>query len=112
MCDMIGYLNFSLANHNSYKCFDVIVFIIFIIDVLAMQFRNNGIEFENPNSIGIYDLIAKMPQHVDFDAIEKYLREKTFPCEVGDKGIIFTFPSIKMRKRQKSKIIKRGVLIS
>ena len=27
-----------------------------------------------------------MPQHVDFDAIEKYLREKTFPCEVGDKG--------------------------
>ena len=86
MCDMIGYLNFSLANHNSYKCFDVTVFIIFIIDVLAMQFRNNRIEFENPNSIGIYDLIAKMTQHVDFDAIEKYLREKTFPCEVGDKG--------------------------
>ena len=73
---MIGYLNFSLANHNSYKCFD--------IDVLAMQFRNNRIK--NPNSIGIYDLIAKMRQHVDFDAIEKYLRERIFPCEVGDKG--------------------------
>ena len=110
MCDMIGYLNFSLANHNSYKCFDVTVFIIFIIDVLAMQFRNNRIK--NPNSIGIYDLIAKMPQHVDLDAIEKYLRERIFPCEVGDTGILFTFPSIKMRKRQKSKIIRRGVLIS
>ena len=91
---MIGYLNFSLANHNSYKCFDVSASIIFIIDVLAMQFRNNRIEFENPNSIGIYDLIAKMPQHVDFDAIEKYLRKKTFQYEAGDKGKNRTFESL------------------
>ena len=27
-----------------------------------------------------------MAHHVDFDAISTYLREKTFPCEVGDKG--------------------------
>ena len=32
------------------------------------------------------NLIAKMAHHVDFDAISTYLREKTFPCEVGDKG--------------------------
>lgn len=83
MCDMIGYLNFSLTNHNSYKCFDVTVFIIVMIDVLAMQFRNNRIEFENLNSIGIYDLIAKMPQHVD-------IQEPIQPNQLNIQGLTRT----------------------